>query len=572
MSRLFLNFLLFFSVVGATSAQNASTSVSANVLTKRVAVGEFGTMFLKVTNGDAVVPEKIAAQGLEVLASGSQSNFSIENGVQTFSTTYIYRFRGNTPGTYTIPEVELTVRGQPYKTSPVEVEIFRPDPAAEAANPTRDQFAKIELSNDEFYVNELVPFTITAYVRGRNSINQIVSPSLSHESFVIKPFRDVRTDGGELGNTYYSSAVIDSHLFSLKAGTHRLGPGKIGVRVMDTRGGGGFLSVFPRTVMKELATNSVEVKVKPLPNGAPASFTGGVGNFELSVSPSTTEVAVGDPISMDFVVTGVGNLQTMAAPKLSVPQTGIWKTYDPNKTLNDEDNSDGFREGRASFSQVIIPEARVDKIPAYELSYFDPSLGEYVTRRTDPIPITMTAAQSTVVTTTEVGDSDEPDEPLDVPKAAKPSPQYNDVLHIRTGPARWLADVRPGATGPLYTFVQVVFSLAFFTIIGIGAARWIGWFRSERAGSTPVLTFAQSLKRLPKAGATRREFYHSVSTSVMLWKSEHHDAPPKVNEIVERITDRCDTHLYGGKKNGAEIVSEAEAEEIRSILHRLPRK
>ncbi len=572
MPRYLVSLFLLALVAGIADAQNSTTSVSANVLTSRVPVGEFGTLFVKVTNGDATVPERIPVDGLEVLASGSQSNFSIDNGVQNFSTTYIYRFRSDTPGKYVIPSIELSVRGDSHETSPIEVEIFAPDPNEERSNPTREQFAKLELSKDEFYASELVPFTITAYVRGRNSISQVVSPSLSHESFVIKPFRDVRTDGGELGNTYYSSAVIDSHLFALKPGTHRLGPGKIGVRVLDTRGGGGFLTIFPRTVMRELATNTASVTVKPLPNGAPASFTGGVGNFELSVTPSTKEVAIGDPISMEFQVEGVGNLQTMAAPNFSIPQTGVWKTYEANKTLTPEEDSDGFRKGRVLFSQVIIPEARVDKIPAYELTFFDPSTGEYVTRKTDPIPIVMTAAQSSVAPMQETGPSDSNDLTSDAPVAAKPRPEYNDVLHIRTGPPRWLGELRPGSTGTSFTIAQIIFSVTFFTILGIGAARWISWFRNERSNSEAILTFAQSLKRLPKNDTSRREFYQGVSTSLMLWKAEHHDAPAKVIDIVDRLSDRCDFQLYGGKRNGEENLTEAEAEEIRSVLHRLPRK
>jgi len=573
MPRFLLSLLALFLIAGsdAIRAQNSTTGVTANVLIRRVPVGEFGTLFVKVSSGDAVVPESIPANGLEIRASGSQSNFAIENGVRTFATTYIYRFRGNTPGKYTIPPIELTIQGQAYSTAAIEIEIFKPDPNEEKSNPTRDQFAKLELSKDEFYVNELIPFTVTAYVRGRNAISQVVSPSISHESFVIKPFREVRTDGGELGNTYYSSAVIDSHLFALKPGSHRLGPGEIGVRVLDSRGGGGFLSIFPRTVMRELATDAVDVSVKPLPVDAPASFTGGVGSFELSVMPSTTEVAIGDPISMEFEVKGVGNLRTMAAPRFSIQQTGIWKTYDPSKTLTDEEDSDGFKKGRALFSQVIIPEARVDTIPSYELTYFDPSTGEYVTRKTVPIPIVMTAVQR-VTPTTAASFPAGGDLAAGTATTMKPVAEYNDILYIRTGPPRWLGEVRPGATGPLFTLVQSILSLAFFGVLGIGAARWIGWFRNERSKADPVLTFVQSLKRLPKNGATRHGFYHAVSTSILLWKAEHPDAVPEMTAVVDRVSGRCETQLYGGKKSGDERVPDAEAEEIRSIIRRLPRK
>src|SRR5690606_38990161 len=105
---------------------------------------------------------------------------------------YFYRFRGDEPGTYTIPEFEIRIAGRGgervAKTRPLVITIVENDGATAALDATKPYFGKLELVRDTFYVNELVPFTLTAYVRGRNAIHDVVSASLEHESFIIKGF------------------------------------------------------------------------------------------------------------------------------------------------------------------------------------------------------------------------------------------------------------------------------------------------------------------------------------------------------------------------------------------------
>lgn len=542
-------------------------TLTVNVLRDRVAVGEIGQLFIKVRNGEATMPERIEAEGLEVLFSGQQSSINILNGVSTVETTYFYRFRGDNPGTFTIPEFEIRIGDRSAKTRPIVVTVVENDGGGATLDATKPYFGKLELTRDTFYVNELVPFSLTAYVRGRNAINDVVSAELKHESFIFKGFREVRTDGAEVGNTYYASAVIPSHLFALKAGAHRLGPGEIAVRVLDSDAGFGLSSFFQRTVTREMVTDTLQVTVKPLPNGAPASFTGGVGAFEMAATPSLATLGVGDPLTIDFEVTGVGNLRTMGAPVFAVPQKGLWKTYEPNKTLNDEEDSDGFRSGRVRFSQVLIPETRVETIPEFHLSYFDPAKERYATLKAGPFPVTITEAPSSASPGAALPPAATPP-----PGAKRPEPQYDDILHIRTGAPRWLAAAPSGRPGVWFWSIQALCSIAFCTVAGIGVFRWIAARRARPAEPFAELSFAKAAKRIPKPGAPRREFFRSVSDALAAWRREHDDAPPPVRDLLARVSERCDAVLYSGQSEPDTPVSPAEAEEFVSLVKRLPRR
>ncbi|MCB1203967.1 MAG: BatD family protein [Verrucomicrobiae bacterium] len=552
-------------------------SVTVNVLRDRIAVGEIGQLFIKVRNAEASMPERIETQGLDVTFSGQQSSINIVNGRQSVETTYFYRFRGDDPGTFTIPEFEirLSQRGgeSVAKTRPIVITLVENSDPESALDATKPFFGKLELTRDTFYVNELVPFTLTAYVRGRNSIHDVVTAKLENESFIFRGFRDVRTDGAEVGHTYYSSAVIPSHLFALKAGSHRLGPAQIVVRSVDSDPGGfGLSSFFQRTATREMATNTLNLTVKPLPDGAPASFTGGVGDFQLSGTPSLTTLGIGDPVSMEFEVTGIGNLRTMGAPVFAIPQTGIWRTYEPNKKLNDDEDSDGFRTGTIRFSQVLIPEARTDKIPEFQLSYFDPAKESYVTLKAGPFPISMTGSASPSAEPTAPFPADG-SSALSSPAAPakRPEPRFEDILHIRTGPARWLAAAPSGKPGALFWGVQIVFSIAFSTLAAFGVIRWLAWRRlHESLQPVEELPFARQVKQLPRPGSPRREFLRSINAALAAWTREHPDAPSPVLEAVTRISERCDAALYSGQSQPDVPISASEAEEFLSLIRRLP--
>lgn len=556
-------------------AQEPGTpSVSVNVLSNRVAVGEIGQFIIKLSNGDAEMPQQLSAPGLIIEKSGSQSAINIINGVSSMETTYFYRFRGDTPGTLTIPEFEIIINGKPFKTRPIEITVFERDQSEVELDATKPYFAKLELSKDEFYVNEIVPFTLTAYVRGRNSISDVTSPKLTHESFVFKGFREVRTDGADVGNTFYSSAVIPSTFFALKAGEHRLGPAEIVVRVLDSGSGfGGLSSFFQRTVPREMVTNTANVTVKPLPAGAPASFTGGIGVFEISAKASTTTVALGDPISMEFEVSGVGNLRTMGAPVFEIPQTGIWKSYEASKELKDENDSDGFNIGRIKFSQVIIPEAKTKAIPSFLLTYFDPVKAEYVTLRTEPITLNVTSDTSgetpVVIRSPETANGAAAGS---LAPAPKPGAVYNDVMHIQVGPARWVAAAGGRQVGLGFYFVQIIFSILFFTVTGFGAVRWIKAARARRESHPVSVPFGRLLRQLPSEGSPRRDFFRAVSAALSQWSVEHPDAPVEVTRVIERITERCDSVLYSGMTEPDTPVSEGEVAEFTGLLNKLPRQ
>ncbi len=119
--------------------------------------------------------------------------------------------------------------------------------------------------------------------------------------------------------------------------------------------------------------------VKPLPAGAPDSFQGAVGQFEIASAVSTdkADIQVGDAVTQRIAIRGQGNLETLADP--TWPAAAEWRAFD-SKTETDAKFADGKFAGTRTYERVLVPtQAGQLTLPAVEFSYFDPAQGTYQT-------------------------------------------------------------------------------------------------------------------------------------------------------------------------------------------------
>ena len=141
---------------------------------------------------------------------------------------------------------------------------------------------------------------------------------------------------------------------------------------------------FDRGQAYELATEPIRIKVKPLPTeGKPDNFSGAVGQFSIEASTDKSEVKTGDALTLTVVVSGRGNVKTIAEP--SLPDM---KDFDIYESKSDEkiNKSAGGISGRKTFSYVIVPRREGEVVwPGIDLWYFDPAVQKYVRRSTGEI-------------------------------------------------------------------------------------------------------------------------------------------------------------------------------------------
>jgi hypothetical protein len=165
--------------------------------------------------------------------------------------------------------------------------------------------------------------------------------------------------------------------------------------------------------------------VKPLPPGAPESFTGAIGQFTIETDAEPKQVNPGDPVTARLMVRGRGNFDRINAPVPS-NESG-WRSYPASGKFRADD--DVKLSGTKTFEQVFVPTGTSNQLPTYEFSYLDPGTGKYHTLTAAPIKITISGPPAPAPAPSS------PRESSGGESAAKPAPTPSgsgDILYIRT--------------------------------------------------------------------------------------------------------------------------------------------
>ena len=136
-------------------------------------------------------------------------------------------------------------------------------------------------------------------------------------------------------------------------------------------------------VNRTLTAPGTTIHVKPLPAGKPADFSGAVGKFTLTTTPSASQpisLKVNEALTLTLTISGSGNMKLIKTPAIDWPEG--FEPYDPKVTNNYKTTTSGT-SGSKSIEYLAIPRAAGEYlIPAVHFSYFDTSTGQYKTLST----------------------------------------------------------------------------------------------------------------------------------------------------------------------------------------------
>lgn len=341
---------------------------------------------------------------------GTSTSTTIINGKRTRSsqTSYTYILLPRKTGKFTFPEATATVKGSRISSGKVSVEVVSGGSPSSSASSSQgasssaageisrdDLFLRFSLNRTKVYVGEPIIATLKLYQRVNISgFEDARFPTFdgfwSQETFAPQNIEFKRES---LNDRIYNTAVLRSYvLIPQKSGDISIDPAElvclVNVRAASSPSGSIFDSFFQddyRTIRKRVTSDSYKVHVTPLPAGAPASFSGGVGSFTVSSRISTDSLRTHDAASLIVTVSGKGNVSLLEAPKINFPPD--FEVYDP-KVTESTNQSDGHTSGSKTFEFPFIPRSHGDyTIPAVEYSYFDINTGRYQTLFTEPVGV-----------------------------------------------------------------------------------------------------------------------------------------------------------------------------------------
>jgi len=137
-----------------------------------------------------------------------------------------------------------------------------------------------------------------------------------------------------------------------------------------------------------LQTQPIAMNVRPLPDNAPASFQGAVGQFDIQAQSDTAATEVNETVTLHVTLSGQGNMNGVADPQWT--EGPEWRAFDSKATVNSQ-FSDGVMSGVRSYERLLVPTQAGDLLlPAIEFSYFNPQTESYETTKSEPVIIQVT--------------------------------------------------------------------------------------------------------------------------------------------------------------------------------------
>ena len=411
--------LLVADIVVAPVSQAQGVPVTASL--DRDTIDLDDTFLLTVTiEGETNVPLPVLPpiDGARLIGRRTESSITILNGKASATFKFSYQFRPLRSGILTIDPIKLELGGTAYETQPLSVTVIggtgQPAPSITPRAPTaekltgQDRFIEAEVDNDNPYVGQQIIYSVRIYSA------QFIPGGLGYRPPSFHGF----WNGQETSRSVNSTNAAGRRYRVTELRTVLL-PALLGETVIEPasmRGGVRFLSLQDR-----YWTAPVPVNVRPLPSGAPPSFTGAVGNFSISASVDADEAAAGDPITMTVEVSGEGNLATLSAP--TFPDLPGWRVFE-SKSDTDVRFVDDALRGTRTFERILVPNSSGSfTLPAIEFSFFDPETERYRTIATNAIPVRVSGSAAP-----RASGAAPPATPSEVVRTA------TDIRHIRPVP------------------------------------------------------------------------------------------------------------------------------------------
>ena len=347
---------------------------------------------------------------------GTSTSMSIVNGKTTRSsqTSYTYILQAKKTGTFTFAPATATVRGDQIRSKAVQITVVegagaqgqaqggsqqggsqQQEARPSASTDAGELFMRLNLSKRDAMVGEPVTATLKIYQRANlTGFEDARFPKFNgFWSQEVDTPQSIEFQREQVGDKMYNTAVLRRWvLIPQKAGTLTIEPAEIvclvNVRTQRARTGSIFDDFFENdyvTQRQRVSTPALNVKVTALPGGAPAGFSGAVGEYGVSAKLSKDALQTHDAASLIVTVTGKGNVSLVEAPKLDFPPD--FEVYDVKATsATDKSGTNGSK----TFEYPFIPRSPGDFVLSpVRFSYYDVKNHRYATALTDSLRLTV---------------------------------------------------------------------------------------------------------------------------------------------------------------------------------------
>ena len=476
-----LLFLTAFSLAAQTSFQV--------IPPRNVIAGNRFAVTYRLSNGEGTSLNAPAISGCKLLnpqpgVSTSQS-YQIINGQASSSSTveYTFIYRAEEEGTFTIPAASIIADGKKLTSQPAKFTVLPADKATQGqqqggygygygrqpqqsvhvddmasqddtSHPISkdDIFVRIILNKSHGCEQEAIECTIKLYTKFQRINSFMMTSPPTFDGFLIE---EVDTQAAlnavenYKGQNYVTAVLKKCIIFPQKSGKLTINSGKYDLSVVQIErvSNGWFISGRPVEKDVHLQPFTSTVDITPLPEPRPAGFDNAVGSFTFESRLSPEKLKTGEAASLEYIVTGTGNIKYLHEPKPELPTE--FEQFTP-KTDYRTRVSGATVTGTMVVDYTLVPQSvGTFRIPDQKFIYFDPAKRSYVTLTAPGYTMDIAKGSGTSVSA----------EQMEI------EAKNTDILHIKTG-AKNLSKVhQPVIFNWWYWAVPVLLVLALVTAV-----------------------------------------------------------------------------------------------------------
>ena len=586
-----------------------SPTVTAVLSNSEVAVGETVQMDVKVSGTNSVdAPNEIKAEGLEIHRTGTSRQFEMRNFTTTSTITYTYTVLPLKAGTFKIPPQTIRAGGSSLSTPELTLHVV--NSAARQGAPNRGSgasvpagklvFAELIVPKKSAYVGEVIPAVLRLGFAAR--LVSLDGPQVAGQGFTMQKLQGSEQPQVELINgRQFAVYTFKTAIAAARPGKLDVGPVKATARLIvptrprpsrsrspfdifndDFFSDPFFADPFGRSAEKQdvpIESELVNLDVKPLPPNPPPNFSGAIGNFSMTVDANPKSVQVGDPITVTATVSGRGNFDRVTAP--AIEDEHGWHKYPPSAKFKQDD--DVGISGAKTFETVFSPNEKKQVIPDLIFSFFDPVKEQYMTLKSNAIPIRVEGGAAPAVAATASAGS--PTAARAAAPAAKPSPKPQDILYQLTERPQHVQSFTPMYARPSFWWVQIVPLLGLLAFIGWRVRQIRLDNREARRIAALNHESAELMRKLRRSDASPYQYYLDASRAVQVKTALAKNVEPNAVDVemagstfqldensrrqLRELFARSDELRYSGAQNGGESISPENRRDVLDLLEHL---
>lgn len=406
--RALLSIWLVFTLLGL-KAQEIKVEVSSNQL----AVGQRFQITYSTEKKGSNFKSPDLSDFAVLSGPNKMSNMQLVNGQFSSSISYSFIAQAVSEGEFEIEPARMKIGSDWIESKPVKITVKghrtkntqqkqsqkskqknqAPKASATQADLEKNAFIKLYVDKKNVFVGEQLTATYILY------FNQDISNHEVRESPVFNGFyeENIELDNNNLrveninGKKYKAATLKKVLLTAQKSGEIEIPPFELELELLipvRKKRQSIFDMAFGNYQRARMVatSNSETVEVTPLPTfDQPKSFTGAVGQFNLSHTLDRTEIAVNEAVNLTVKIEGSGNIDLVGLPDIVFP--GDFEVYDPKTKQNIKTNASGS-SGWKTYEYVIIPRyAGTFELDPVEIAYFDPKTKKYKTITTGKVQL-----------------------------------------------------------------------------------------------------------------------------------------------------------------------------------------